>query len=96
MNKKLRALVDQDILTIEEAIEYEELMICERFFSLVNQQIDIEPEPVEPKHYYFDKSKNRFIVQVTTNGKQKKVGQYVLEQDAINKVQQLKKEGVIL
>ena len=97
MNKKLRALVDQEILTLEDAIEYEELMICERFFSLINEQIEIarEPEPVEKKHYYFDTSTQRFRVRFTVDGIRKSFGSFKTEQKVIDRLEELKKEGVL-
>ena len=94
MNKKLRALVDQDILTIEEAIEYEELMICERFFSLVNQHIDIEIDN-ETKHYVYDKSRDKYRVRKLVDGKFVYYGRYDLEKDAKARVRELQQEGVL-
>ena len=99
MNKKLQALVDQDILTLEEAIEYEELMICHRFFSMLNNIIDIgsEPEDIEPepkisKGYYFDKSKGKYRVRFLVDGSFKSFGSYFTEQEAKDKVALVRKE----
>ena len=80
--------------TIEEAIEYEELMICERFFSLINDQIDIEITK-EPKYYYFDKSRNKFRVRFFIDGSFKSFGSYTLESDAQARVRELQQEGVL-
>jgi group I intron endonuclease len=44
------------------------------------------------KGYYLDKKNNRFIVKIKTNNKNKYYGQFVTEQEAIDRVKQVKLE----
>ena len=90
MNKQ--DLLDRGIFTKEDMQEYEDLLVLEKFYLLINEQIDIEPEPVEPKNYYFDKGKNKFRVRFLIDGSFKSYGSYTLEQDAKDRVVAVRKE----
>ena len=85
-------LLDRGIFTQEEMQEYEDLLVLEKFYLLINEQIDIEPEPVEPKNYYFDKGKNKFRVRFLIDVSFKSYGSYTLEQDAKDRVVAVRKE----
>ena len=94
MNKNKQELLDRGVFTEAELQEYEDLLVLEKYYLLINQQIDIEIDK-EPKHYVFDKSRNVYRVRKLVEGKYVYYGRYVDEQDAKDKVIELKKEGVL-
>ena len=89
MNKQ--DLLDQEIFTVEEMQEYEDLLVLEKYYLLINEQIDIEIDK-EPKNYYFDKGRGKFRVRFLIDGSFKSFGSYTLESDAKDRVNTVRKE----
>lgn len=76
-----------DVMTLEEQQEYSDLLVLNKFYSMINEIIDIDIETAkQPRGYYFDAKKGKYRVRLTIDGTVTSFGLYETEQEAINRV----------
>ncbi len=79
-----------DVMDADEQSEYADLLILNKFYSMINEIIDIEPR--RNKGYYFAKDSGKFRVVLGRAKDRKFYGSYETEAEAINKVAEVKGE----